>query len=150
LAKTIEPEFVETFVRKTSLDITIHQSNVYRILDHCHIALVASGTATLDTAIMGVPMVIIYRVAPLSYWAGRILIKTPYIGLANLVAGEGVVPELIQNDVTPEKLANEALTLIEDSHIRKNMIAKLHGIRKRLGKGGASEKTAKIAIEMMK
>ena len=95
-------------------------------------------------------MVIIYRVAPLSYWAGRILIKTPYIGLANLVAGEGVVPELIQNDVTPERLANEALTLIQDSNVRKNMIAKLNGIRKRLGKGGASEKTAKIAIEMMK
>jgi lipid-A-disaccharide synthase len=149
LAKTIERECVENFVRKTPLNIEIHQSDIYSVLEHCHIALVASGTATLDTAIMGIPMVVVYKVTPFSYWLGRMLIKVPYIGLANLVAGERVVPELIQGDVTPERLASEAISLIEYQEVRKTMITKLHGVRKGLGKGGASERAAKIAIEMM-
>ena len=150
LAKTIEPEFVESFIRKSSLNIEVHKENIYDVLDNCHIALVTSGTATLDTAIMEVPMVVVYKVTPLSYRIGKMLIKTSFIGLANLVAGERVVPELIQHEVTPERLADEALTLIENKDVRKNMITKLHGIRKRLGEGGASERTARIAAEMMK
>ena len=150
LAKTIEPEFIDSFIRKSSLNIEVHQGDIYEVLDRCHIALVTSGTATLDTAIMAVPMVIVYKVAPLSYRVGKMLIKTSFIGLANLVAGERVVPELIQDEVTPERLADEALTLIENEHVRKKMITKLHGIKKRLGEGGASERTAKIAAEMMK
>jgi len=149
LAKTIEREYVETFVRATPMNIEIEQSDVYRTLGRCHVALVASGTATLDTAIMGIPMVVVYKVAPFSYWLGRMLIKVPYIGLVNLVAGERVVPELIQNDVTPDRLANEVLALLEDEGARKTMIARLKGIQKDLGKGGASEKAARIAIEMM-
>ena len=150
LAKTIEPEFIDSFIRKSSLNIEVHQGDIYEVLDNCHIALVTSGTATLDTAIMAVPMVVVYKVTPLSYRVGKMLIKTAFIGLVNLVAGEGVVPELIQDEVTPERLADEALTLIENEHVRKNMITKLRGIRKRLGEGGASERTAKIAAEMMK
>ena len=149
LAKTLEPEFIDSFIRKSSLNIEVHQGDIYEILDSCHIALVTSGTATLDTAIMAVPMVIVYKVAPLSSWVGKVLIKTDFIGLANLVAGERVVPELIQDEVTPERLADEALTLIENEDVREKMITKLHGIRKGLGEGGASEKTAKIAADMM-
>jgi lipid-A-disaccharide synthase len=149
LAKTIEREYVETFVRNTPLNIEIQQSDVYRTLDRCHIALVASGTATLDTAIMGIPMVVVYKVTPFSYWLGRKLIKVPYIGLANLIAGERVVPELIQDDVRPDRLADEAFSLLEDEKSRKTMVAKLKDIRKGLGRGGASERAARIAIEMM-
>ena len=150
LAKTIEPEFIDSFIRKSSLNIEVHQGDIYEVLGRCHIALVTSGTATLDTAIMAVPMVIVYKVTPLSYRIGKILIKTSFIGLANLVAGERVVPELIQDEVTPERLADEALMLIENEHVREKMITKLHGVRKRLGEGGASERTAKIALGMMK
>ena len=150
LAKTIKRQYVETFVQNTPLTIEIHQGgDVYGILKRCHIAMVASGTATLDTAIMGIPMVVVYKVAPFSYWLGRKLIKVPYIGLVNLIAGESVVPELIQDDVTPDRLADEALSLLEDEKTRKTMIAKLKGIRKRLGNGGASERAAAIAIQMM-
>jgi lipid-A-disaccharide synthase len=150
LAKTIEREYVETFLQETPLHIEVRQGDIYGMLAQCQVALVASGTATLDTAIMGVPMVVIYKVTPISYWLGRILIKVPYIGLANLVAGERVVPELIQDDATPERLAAEALSLLEDAGARKAMIERLNGIRKDLGKGGASQRAASIAIEMMK
>jgi lipid-A-disaccharide synthase len=149
LAKTIEREFVDPFVQRTQLNIEIHQSDIYAVLEHCHIALVASGTATLDTAIMGIPMVVVYKVTPFSYWLGRKLIKVPYIGLANLIAGERVVPELIQDDVRPDRLADEAFSLLEDEKSRKTMVAKLKDIRKGLGRGGASKRAARIAIEMM-
>ena len=112
LAKTIESEFIDAFIGKSSLNIEVHKGDIYEVLNRCHIALVTSGTATLDTAIMAVPMVVVYKVSPLSYRVGKMLIKTSFIGLANLVAGERVVPELIQDEVTPERLADEALTLI--------------------------------------
>ena len=74
----------------------------------------------------------------------------PYIGLVNLVAGEEVAPELIQNDVVPEKLASEALKILEDEGVKEHIKMRLRKIRESLGKFGASEATAKIALEMMK
>ena len=149
LAKTIERDYVDKFIRETPLNIEIHQNDIYTVLKNCHIALVASGTATLDTAIMGVPMVVVYKVSPFSYWLGKMLVKVPYIALANLVAQEKVVPELIQGDVTPERLASEALSLLENQLIRNAMTAKLENVRKGLGRGGASKRAARIAVEMM-
>ena len=149
LAPTIDPEFVQSFVENTSVNIRVCQGDIYEVLKVCDVALVASGTATLETAIIGIPMVIVYRVSFLSYWVGRMVIRVPYIGLGNLVAGEKVVPELIQGEVTAERLAHEALNILEDDKIRTNMIEKLKGIKDSLGRKGASEKTAKIALEMM-
>jgi aminopeptidase len=128
---------------------TLYDENFGGRHGNCHVALVTSGTATLDTAIMAVPMVVVYKVSPLSYRIGKMLIKTSFIGLANLVAGEKVVPELIQHEAAPERLADEVLRLIEDKDVREKMITKLIGVRKCLGEGGASERTARIAAEMM-
>lgn len=149
LAETIDPEFVQSFLHNSVVEIKVIQGNIYEVLRRCHAALVASGTATLETAIIGVPMVIVYKVSPISYWVGRRVAKVPYIGLVNLVAGEKVVPELIQDEVSPERLAAEALNILEDDEVRKNMIKKLMGVKKTLGKGGASEKTAELALGMM-
>ena len=74
----------------------------------------------------------------------------PYAGLVNLVGEEEVAPELIQDEVTADRLAHEALTILDNAEIRENMIRKLNLIKEKLGKGGASEKTARIALEMMK
>ncbi|MBW1737339.1 MAG: lipid-A-disaccharide synthase [Deltaproteobacteria bacterium] len=150
LAPTIEARFVQSFTENSSVEIEVIPGGTYETLGNCHVALVASGTATLETALMGVPMVIAYKVSPFSYWVGRIVVRVPYIGLVNLVAGEEVVPELIQDKVVPDRLAHEALTILEDPGIRENMIKKLKGIKERLGRLGASEATAKIALEMMR
>jgi lipid-A-disaccharide synthase len=94
-------------------------------------------------------MVIVYRVSPLSYWIGKRVISVPFIGLVNLVAGEEVVPELIQADVNPERLAQEAMALLDDGDRRRDMVTKLRALRETLGQGSASEKTARIALEVI-
>jgi lipid-A-disaccharide synthase len=150
LAPTIQAGYVRLFTSSATVDVEISTRGTYEVLRRCDAALVASGTATLEAAIMGIPMVIAYKVSPLSYWVGRRVIKVPHIGLANLVAGETVVPELIQDEVTPKRLAQEASMILDHGDARENMIRKLKGVRECLGKGGASERTAQIAIQMMK
>jgi len=150
LAPGIEQAFVQAFTDNTSVPVKLFRGNIYEALSVCNVALVTSGTATLEVAIMGVPMVIVYKVSPVSYWIGRMVIKVPYIGLVNLVGGEKVVPELTQNEVKADRLALEAITLLADTELRVNMIRKLGLIKEKLGTGGASERTARIALEMIR
>jgi len=149
LAPTIEREFIQSFISKSSVRIKVFRGNVYEALSTCDVALVASGTATLETAIMGVPMVIAYRVSPVTYWAARIMVKVPNISLVNLLAGEEVAPELIQGELAPLRLAHEAVAFLEDREVRGEIIKKLKGITEGLGRGGTSKRTAEIAFEIM-
>ena len=150
IASTVSPDIVHSMVRQSSVEIKISEGNIRKTLAACDLALVTSGTATLETAIMEIPMVIVYRVSPISFLIGKMLVKVSNIGLVNLVAGEEVVPELIQKEVTPLRLSNEAISILEHDHRKKNIINKLKMVKQRLGRGGASERTAKIAIEMLR
>ena len=149
LAPGIEASFVQDIVGASNQDIQLFQGSIYEVLGVCDLALVTSGTATLETAIMGVPMVIIYKISPFSYWLGRMIIHVSHIGIVNLIGGEEVVPELIQGEVTADRLSAEALAILEDTEVRENMIRKLRLLREKLGKGGVSDRTARIALEMM-
>ena len=148
-ASTITPDLIEPLIRGSTTVITVLGGDIYRTLALCDVALVASGTATLETAIMGVPMVIAYRVSPVSYRLAKMVVRVPFIGLVNLVAGEKIVPELIQGEVRPERLAAEAIDILENDAKRHCMKAQLARVRDRLGRGGASKRTARIALEMM-
>jgi lipid-A-disaccharide synthase len=149
VAPTIPIELVQSFLKQSSAEIGISQGSIYDTLSACDLALVASGTATVETAIMGVPMVLVYRASRITCWVAKRVIKVPFIGLVNLVAGEQVIPELIQDDVTPDRLAREAFEILEGGQKREIMIEKLAMVKERLGRGGASERTAKIAMEML-
>ncbi len=149
LAETISSDWLLRFVKNTELDIKIYHEGIYGALNQCHLAFVTSGTATLDAAIMNVPMVVIYKAKRLTYEVGKRVIKVPYLGLVNLVAGESVAPELIQDDVTPEKLAMAGKRFLMDNALRKQTIGKLKMVKENLGRGGASERTARIAAGMM-
>jgi len=148
-ASTIPAELLDGILKKSSLDVQVIHGDVHRVLKACDLALVASGTATLEAAILETPMVIVYRVSFFSYWIGKMMISVPFIGLVNLVAGEEVVPELIQGDVTPERLAQEAMGILEHDDKRRDMVKKLRALRETLGLGSASERTARIALEMI-
>lgn len=149
LAETISLNWLLCFLKNTRLDIEIYHQGIYGALNPCHLAFVTSGTATLDAAIMNVPMVVIYKAKSLTYQVGRRVIKVPYLGLVNLVAGESVAPELIQDDVTPERLAMAGKNFLADNTLRQQTIVKLREVKENLGRGGASERTARIAAEMM-
>ncbi|MFC1867859.1 lipid-A-disaccharide synthase [Thermodesulfobacteriota bacterium] len=149
VAPTISTELVQSLINKSSLEVLVSPRDIYSTLSVCDLALVASGTATLETAIMEVPMVIAYRVSSISAWIGKIAINVPYVGLVNIIAGEEVVPELLQDEVTPQGLADKALSILENEDKKRAMVKKLRMIKARLGSRGASQRTAKIAMQMM-
>jgi len=100
--------------RIDALSIKVIEDETWDVLAQADLALAASGTVTVEAAVLGTPMVTFYRVTPLSWWAGRRLVKVPFLSMVNLIAGRLVVPELIQYDMTPENLAREAASLLDD------------------------------------
>jgi lipid-A-disaccharide synthase len=108
--------------------------------------LVASGTATLETACLGTPMIVVYRTSWLSYLLGRLLIRIKNIGLVNIVAGKTIVPELIQHQVEAMRLANTAARFLQDKDLRASVREELHQVKQKLGKPGASSLVAKTIL----
>jgi lipid-A-disaccharide synthase len=111
--------------------------------------ITASGTATLEGAILGKPMIIIYRVSLPSYWVGRALIRVDHIGLVNLVAEKEIAPELIQKDVNPQRIADEALRILRDPILSRKMSASMDEVRRKLGEPGAAQRAAQIVVSLM-
>ena len=150
VAPTISKDLILSFTDRASVDIVVSEKDIYSVLSVCDLALVTSGTATLETALMGVPMIIAYRMSPISYKIARMVVKVSHAGLVNLVAGEEIVPELIQDALSPRALADKALSILDNEDIMREMKDKLGKLKKVLGSYGASDRTATIALEMMK
>lgn len=150
LAPTVEREYVEKIIEKhCSYDCDIISGGADQIFKTCSLVVAASGTVTLEAAIAGIPMVVIYRVSPVSYILGKAMIKVPNICLVNLIAGREIVPELIQDMVTPANIADEVLRILGDSGKIESMRKELAGIRTLLGGSGASGRVADIAMSML-
>jgi lipid-A-disaccharide synthase len=121
----------------------------YDALAAADCAIVASGTATIEAALLGTPMVVIYRVAPLTAFILRRLVRTPFFSMVNLVAGRRVVPELIQDDFSPSAVAAEVRRLLDSPAARAEMKEGLSEVRGRLGSGGAIERAADVFARML-
>lgn len=132
------------------LNILRVTDNTWDCLNKCDFAVVTSGTATLETAIMEKPMVIVYRAAALTIMLARCFVKIPLVGLANIVAGREVVPELIQEDATPERLTQEVLEITGDSSRMARIKNELRKIKILLGEKGAAKRAAKEIHDFIK
>jgi len=129
--------------------VTVIEEATYDAIASSDVAIVASGTATLETALLETPMVIIYRVSAFSCLVGRLFIRVDFIGLVNLIAGRKIVPELIQKDAGAEAIAREAEAILSDTRRRDAMRKDLAGIRSLLGSPGAADRAAALACELL-
>jgi lipid-A-disaccharide synthase len=148
-APGIDVQELEKFLGPHSISIAVVEGQTYAAIKAADMVIVASGTATLETAILGKPMVIVYKVSPLSYWVGKTMVKLDWIGLVNIVAGKKVVPELLQKEARGERIAEEALRILNDEAYRRDMVGGLEQVREKLGVPGAAERVARMALEMI-
>ncbi|MCB0510551.1 MAG: lipid-A-disaccharide synthase [Bacteroidetes bacterium] len=141
----IEEEFYRTIFKTAGSQALLVKNKNYALLQASEYALVASGTATLETALFKVPMVVGYKGSFLSYHIGKYLIKVPYIALVNLIMGEKVVQELIQNDLNAANLKKE-LNLLMEPNVKREMQEKFAELKIKLGNSGASRKAAESIL----
>jgi len=149
---TVKRETFKQAIDRTKIDFP------YKVIDDVTYAgihasdfvLVASGTATLETAILNKPMVIIYKVSFLSWLLAKMFIKIPYIGLVNVVAGQKIVPELVQFDATPKNIAKEAISFLEDKEALRKIHAELYALKNTLGIPGASLRAAQEIAKLLR
>jgi lipid-A-disaccharide synthase len=149
LADTLEEKTVTDIISGFTIKVKVISGQTYDAVSCCDLAIVASGTATLETALLGVPMIIIYKISPLSYFIGKFIVNVKNIGLANIIAGKTVVPELIQEDASGNRIAAEALDILTDEDRKREIIKELAAIRSKLGNPGAARKTAHLAYDML-
>ena len=114
---------------------------------HCDLALAASGTVTVEAALLNAPMVTFYRVTPLTYRLGKLLVDVPFYSMVNLIAGRALVPELIQDDMTAEKLAAESLRLLSDPAARDAQRSGLAEVAQKLSSRLGAPQRAALAIQ---
>jgi len=150
IAPTLGRPDIEPLIPSHVKDLKVTDSYIYDVMNACDLIITASGTATVEAAIMNTPMVVIYKVSPLSYFIARRLVKVNHIGMVNLIAGERVVPELIQDEATPDRIATECLKILGDELVANSIKEKLKRVKDRLGAGGASRKAALVAYRLLR
>jgi lipid-A-disaccharide synthase len=150
-APSVERERIQTVIEGHHLRATVEviSDGVEKVFERCDAIVAASGTVTLQAAIYGIPMVIIYKVSPVSAWLGKALIRVPNVGLVNLVAGRELVPELLQENATGDNIARAIQNMLKDEEEFNHLKHQLIALREMLGSGGASERVADLALEML-
>jgi len=137
-------------IKSVSVPVKVVEGFTYDVMNLCDLLIAASGTATLEGAILGKPMIIIYKVSFLTYWVGRALIRVDHIGLVNLVAEKEIAPELIQKDVNPRRIADEAFRILKDPLLSQKMSESMGEVRQKLGEAGAVQRAARIVYSMLR
>ena len=149
-ADSVSDELLEVYMQQLPVKITVIKNQPYDVIQCCDVVMTTSGTATLEIALLAVPMVITYKLASLTYWLGKWLVNTPFIGLPNIVLGKSIVKELIQHEATAGNLAAEVKRILTDKAYADEQRANLILVRQQLGEGGGSRNMAQLALEMLK
>ena len=144
----MEATLAEGYVGRATVRTVTHATG--DALQHCDVAVVASGTATVEAALCECPMVVVYRVSPLTWLIGKILVDVPFYSMVNLLAGKPVVPELIQHDFSAPKLASQLEYLLDHAEARAKMVEELRSVKARLGPGGAISRAADAVLGVLR
>lgn len=143
-AHTIPSEDIDRIVNNYSVPVTVTEGHNYDLMQICTACVAASGTATLETALMNVPTVLIYKVAPVTYGIGKLLVKIDHIGLPNIMAKRRIIPELLQGDVTPDNVERELANILDHEAVYTQMKADLAQVKVELGAPGAVQRVADV------
>ena len=145
-ASSIDDNLIQTLLRDSPVPVQVVHDRASEVMALSDVLLIASGTATLQAAVVGTPMVLLYKTSPLTYRLARWLITVKWIGLVNLVGGRLIVPELVQEDATDERLCREVLHLLRDPSAYNDMKEGLRQVRQLLGEPGASSRAAQVVL----
>ncbi len=149
LAPTVSRTDLAACLTGHAEEIPVVEGGTYEVMNHSDLLLVTSGTATLESACFGTPLLVLYRMSRVSWWIARRLVNIPDIGLANVVAGRRIAPEFLQDEVDPKTLAPVVLDLLREPEKRRAMSGELREVRDRLGTPGASSRVADLALDMV-
>lgn len=145
----VRPAVYEKILAQSEVKTECPAVPFYELVKAMDFALVTSGTATLETTLIGTPFFLLYKTGWSTYFLGKYLIKVPYLGLVNLLANDRVVPEFIQNDARPETIAHEAKVFLRSPELQEKMRGEFRQVRERLGEKGASAKVAKEICDFL-
>jgi lipid-A-disaccharide synthase len=148
-ASSVADETLRAGLAGRGLDVQIIKGQDYDVLQCCDAVITVSGTATLEVALVGVPMVIVYKLTSLSYWLGRMLINIPFIGLPNILAGKSIVREFIQHEASPENVAAEIGKILREPDYAASIREELRAVREKIGERDGSAELAKLAAGML-
>ncbi len=150
-APSVSPDVFDRIAGQFSgrVNFEIVTEKVDVILNQATLVVAASGTVALEAALTATPMIVVYKVSALSYWLGKLLVRLQHVSLVNLIAGKEVISELLQGDATPETIVAHVSALLNDPDKLQQVRTELLDVRRKLGGGGASDRAAGIALEML-
>jgi len=149
-ATTISQEMLNKYMSRYSVPVTVVDTDRLNVRAAMDFTWVASGTATLETALLGVPLLIVYKVSFLTWIVAQRLVETPYIGLVNIVAEDRIVPELLQDNATAENLCDVTIEYLTVEEKSKELHAGLERVRERMGGPGAAQNGARLVTAYLK
>lgn len=148
-ADSVSNETLQPYLQASLTKIIVIKNQPYDVIQCCDAVMTTSGTATVEIALLTVPMVIAYKLSAITYMLGRLLVKTEFIGLPNIIAGKSIIKELIQDQATTDNLATEICKILTDKNYAQTMRQNLNEVKKLLGQGGGSRNMAELAAKML-
>ena len=149
VAAELDLDAIKRQCDQSQLDIKVSRDNIYDLITCCDSIISCSGTVTLEIALLGVPMCIVYKMSGISYAVISRLITIPHIGLVNIVAEKSVVQEFLQNDASVDNVSREMIKIIDDRDYRKRITSDLLTVRENLGEGGGSARMARLVLSFL-
>ncbi|MPN17002.1 Lipid-A-disaccharide synthase [bioreactor metagenome] len=148
VASTISREMLHNILDNYKVSVKLTEGNNYDLMNIADVGIAASGTVTLEAALMNLPTVIVYRVVPMTYFLGKFLVKIPHISLPNIIAGREIVPELLQGEVNPDKIARYTLEILLNKGMRDQILTDLSEVNNKLGECGAVRRVADVILSI--